>query len=332
MRPGASTVALLGFTLGTLGAIGAEGRDAAQPETDYSKLPLEQRPYYYDKVLDEKFFQNTSAAFMRLMRNTIYAHAGRTFKDPTLRAYFDARPWYRARPEGAAKLSAVDEANLQLIKRLEAKRSEELISDFDSTFETLVTRGGRAGQQRPSRPDCEANERGVLTNRPDEDTLVALSKRITWSALKPRWRSHDYLSGGYLDTPARAVRLACLPDLDGDGAPESIVAIIYPEKVDMDAAPTANALPHTWEITFLVSGKSPDWRGLAPLTLSGYELGIEGDVSASVELVKLDDGKWALSVRHARSAYDENDRGSEDVRHFTLKSGKLVPVRRPSRR
>ena len=71
MRPRASAVVLIGFTLATLSAIGAEGRDAGEPEKDYSKLPLEQRPYYYDKVLDDKFFQNTSAAFMRLVRNTI---------------------------------------------------------------------------------------------------------------------------------------------------------------------------------------------------------------------------------------------------------------------
>ena len=46
MRPRASAVVLIGFTLATLSAIGAEGRDAGEPEKDYSKLPLEQRPYY----------------------------------------------------------------------------------------------------------------------------------------------------------------------------------------------------------------------------------------------------------------------------------------------
>src|SRR4029079_865678 len=116
MLRGASAEVLLVIKLASLSAIGAEGRDAGAPETDYSKLPIEQRPYYYDKVLDDKFFQNTSAAFMRLVRNTIYAHAGRTFKDPSLRDYFEAQVWYRPRPEGPARLSAADEANLKTIK------------------------------------------------------------------------------------------------------------------------------------------------------------------------------------------------------------------------
>ena len=329
MRPRASAVVLIGFTLATLSAIGAEGRDAGEQEKDYSKLPLEQRPYYYDKVLDDKFFQNTSAAFMRLVRNTIYAHAGRTFKDPALRDYFEAQVWYRPRPEGPARLSAADEANLKTIKRLEAVRAEELVSRFDSTFAALVPKGAPAAQPRPSRPDCEANDRGVLTNRKDEDKLVAIGTRLRWSA-RTAGRSYEYLSGDWLDKPARAVRLACLPDLDGDGVPESIVAVIYPEKMDMEGG--GNALPDTWEMTFLVTGKGPDWRGVAPLVISGSEAGVEGHVWASVELVKLEDGRWALAVRTARDACCDQDHDSEEVQRYALKSGKLAPLGRPTRR
>jgi hypothetical protein len=61
---------------------------------------------------------------MRLLRNTIYAKAGRTFKDPTLRAYFEAKPWYRPGPEGAVKLSAVDDCGSEDVRRYQLKNGK----------------------------------------------------------------------------------------------------------------------------------------------------------------------------------------------------------------
>jgi hypothetical protein len=48
------------------------------------------------------------------MRNTIYARAGRTFKNPKLREYFGAQPWYHPMTP-PKKLTAIDAANVRSI-------------------------------------------------------------------------------------------------------------------------------------------------------------------------------------------------------------------------
>ena len=70
---------------------------------------------------------NRSSEELRLMRNTIYARAGREFKDLDLRDYFARQPWYRATAT-PAKLSPVDEKNLARIDLWEplAKARAEL--------------------------------------------------------------------------------------------------------------------------------------------------------------------------------------------------------------
>ena len=127
------------------------------------------------------------------------------------------------------------------------------------------------------------------------------------------------------------MRLACLPDLDGDGVPESIVAVIYPEKMDMEGG--GNALPDTWEMTFLVTGKGPDWRGVAPLAISGSEVGVEGTVSGERRAGEARGRKMGAGGANGggtRAAIKTQD--SEEVHRYALKSGKLVPLGRPTRR
>jgi hypothetical protein len=86
-----------------------------------------------------------------------------------------------------------------------------------------------------------------------------------------------------------------------------------------------------FELIFLVSGKSPGWRGVAPLAISGYQSGVEGSESASVQLIKLEDGQWGLAVRTLTDGCGEDSCSStEVVRRYSLKNGKLAQIGAPS--
>ena len=53
---------------------------------------------------------------LMLMRNEIFARHGRTFQDPTLRSYFESRPWYRPDPKFRDdQLNAVERYNVQVL-------------------------------------------------------------------------------------------------------------------------------------------------------------------------------------------------------------------------
>jgi hypothetical protein len=283
---------------------------------------------YYDRLLDDKELERGSAALLRVLRNTIYAKAGRTFNDPEVRAYFEGQLWYRPRPEGSAELSAVDEANLRAIKRWEAKRADQQAALGDATFRDLVIRAPPPNGEPAPRPGCEADARGVLADRKDEARLVALAQGLRWSGHFGHYKYGD-IQWSSVNKQERAVRLACLPDLDGDGSPESVVAILYPERTGPDDVGGRYPLAETLDVAFLVSGKGPAWRAVTPLVVSGYQIGVEGHTSASVELVRFPDGRWALSLRSVIDACGEADCGSEVVERFTLKRGKLV--REPGR-
>jgi len=310
-----------------LGGAAVQAEDPSESAKD-AGVPSEQS-YYYNRLLVDADFRNASVGFTRLLRNTIYAKAGRPFKDWDWFKYFEQQPWYHEREEGPAKLSSVDEANLRTIKRWEAKLVEAQAREFDSVFKDLVLRGLSAGGDFPPRADCEADARGVLADRKIEEKLVALSARVRWSDIKNN--SYDYVSTGYLDKRGRGVRLACLPDLDGDGIPESVVAIIYAHGGGPDDTGDTGSHIGTFELLFLVSGKGPGWRGVAPLAADGYQMGVEGNEASSVELIKLEDGRWGLAVRtFADSCGGEDCWSSEVVRRYSLKNGKLAQVGRPS--
>jgi hypothetical protein len=290
----------------------AGGAARAAPDAG---LPFELRPYYYDRLLTDHELGDDSAGVLRLLRNTIYAHAGRTFKDPDVRQYFEAKPWYHARPE-PAPLSAIDEANLRLIRRWEAKRVEDRTEDGNLKLAEIF----RSRTGTPERPPCtEADARGVLADPKDESQLGALAARLRWTRLTGE--ADDLPS--YLDQRARLVRLGCLPDLDGDGRPESLVVIVYPHRQDLDD-PGAGRYPESLEMIFLVSGKRPSWRAVAPLATSGTELGVEGRRTATVAPIRLPDGGWLLEVKAGITACGEEGCDSEETTRFALRHGKLV--------
>jgi hypothetical protein len=73
-----------------------------------------------DRMLQEAELHGKSKAELRVMRNEIYAHHGRTFQAPDLQNYFSQRPWYRQNPSYSdSLLTDVDKANVKIIQDFE---------------------------------------------------------------------------------------------------------------------------------------------------------------------------------------------------------------------
>jgi hypothetical protein len=267
--------------------------------------PPTSAPLYYDRPMERGDLAERSTEELRLMRNTIYARAGREFKDRDLRAYFGKQPWYRSTAT-PAKLSPLDEKNLARIKNWEplAKAREDL--------RALVPAWG-ANVKLPPRADCEADDKGVLSDGKLARRLATLLDRLTWAEVDP----YDDRPWPVSVTKRAQVRLLCLPDLDGDGAPESVVWIRrdYGEPHDDSVARV-----------FVVSGKGPAWRAIAPLGVDGTCPGVEGSRSTNVLVVRLADGRPAFAVETMSGGGGDCDEPIEKVSVFTLKRNKLVPV------
>jgi len=101
-----------------LGARLGKWQDEAQaPVADRS--PLED-PSLLATQLTQDQLKNMSRRDLRILRNTIYARHGYTFKSQLLTDYFQGFDWYTADPAyTTARLSRLDWRNVKLIKTLE---------------------------------------------------------------------------------------------------------------------------------------------------------------------------------------------------------------------
>lgn len=81
--------------------------------------------YLSERIMDEGFFRQYSADFLRLMRNEIMARYGYVFKDPGLRAYFEDKPWYSPDEGAEIILNPIEEINMVMLKNAEAKAKKK---------------------------------------------------------------------------------------------------------------------------------------------------------------------------------------------------------------
>jgi YARHG domain-containing protein len=80
----------------------------------------EERPLYYERALTAADLDGRTLRELSLMRNTIYARAGHTFRKKWLIDYFTAQPWYHAlAKDDDSKITAVDRANAKAIAQVE---------------------------------------------------------------------------------------------------------------------------------------------------------------------------------------------------------------------
>lgn len=83
------------------------------------RSPLED-PTLLDKLLTVAQLRDLSRRDLRLLRNTIYARRGRTFKSHVLTVYFGDLDWYKPDPAYSdAKLTKVDWKNIRIVKSVE---------------------------------------------------------------------------------------------------------------------------------------------------------------------------------------------------------------------
>ena len=105
----------------------ASADPAARPPADVS--PLED-PSQLDHLITVEQLSNLSRRDLRILRNTIYARHGRTFKSQLLQAYFDTMEWYRPDPAfNENKLSKIDTTNIRLIKSVEQSLGGPMTED-----------------------------------------------------------------------------------------------------------------------------------------------------------------------------------------------------------
>jgi hypothetical protein len=91
-----------------------------------------------DRTLGLEELRQLSLRDLRLLRNTIYARRGRTFKSEILRDHFSGMDWYKARPDYSDKLlSANDVRNIALIRSVENEFGGPL-SDEDWLTEPAI--------------------------------------------------------------------------------------------------------------------------------------------------------------------------------------------------
>ena len=243
-----------------------------------------------DRLLTRADLEGRSADELALMRNTIYARAGRTFKSPKLREYFAAQPWYRP-TASANKLTAVDAANVRTI----ATRERELAT---KPITAACPAPWTAGEVRDS----------ALANK-----LAALARKLAWE--------DDY---GSPTACGRKIELTCGPDLDGDGLPEAIVTATWRLVLNERTCATIRDDNDYWQTTkiFLVSGNPRKQRAVAPLQHASDEF---PGTRIGAWFVRLRDGRMGVASSHVSEASDTGcDSGATTT--YALERGKLREV------
>jgi len=260
-----------------------------------AEAPATARPLYYQRAVTDADLTGRSREELALMRNTIYARAGRRFKTPKLRDYFARQPWYHPAAD-PVKLGAVDSANVRaIIARERAARVAALPPIITS-------------------PCTAARSDGTLIDKRDEDALVRLAGKLPWT--------DDY---GFPGACERRVTLTCGPDLDGDGQPESIARLAWLTPLNEERCAPGHPPQDYWENAkiFLVSGRVGRWRAVEPLgiTINGDQQNEDRDAT----FVRRADGTGAIDLHE--SVFDGgNGCQWETDSLFTLRRGTLERI------
>jgi len=82
---------------------------------------------FQNVALTEELLKNLSMNDLRMIRSEFWARRGRKFTTPGFRQAFEWRDWYQpAKDQSKVKLNAVEEQNVKLIEREEAKLREKI--------------------------------------------------------------------------------------------------------------------------------------------------------------------------------------------------------------
>lgn len=150
------------------------------------------RPLYYTGEITESDLVGQTLWELTLLRNTIYARAGNTFRKKWLADYFNAQPWYHALPAiDESKLTPLDRRNAEAIAKYDASLSRDQVKFMLQNVMAEIRASGSTPEDRielrllsarlgtwvgPS--DTPADERSPL-----EDPTV-LDKQLSLDQLK----------------------------------------------------------------------------------------------------------------------------------------------------
>ncbi|MCC7535362.1 MAG: YARHG domain-containing protein [Deltaproteobacteria bacterium] len=119
---------LLGSRLGTrIRLANAAGGEGADPTV----TALED-PSRLDALLTAEELRRLSRRDLRILRNTVYARRGRTFRSGLVRDYFAAASWYRPNPAYTDELlTQMDRDNIRMIQSVEQENGGPLRGSGD---------------------------------------------------------------------------------------------------------------------------------------------------------------------------------------------------------
>lgn len=252
----------------------------------------EPQTVYFDRPLQDAELADRTLAELALMRNTIYAHAGRRFKSPDLRRIFAAQSWYHPRAERVV-LTPVDQQNMRVIVRRE-----------------------RMLQSRLLQVACPGGTTNLLA--PDARQI----KQLSAAEASLHW-DDGYGGPGNCH---RELHITCGPDLDGDGTPEFIVRDDWAVLINgIDRCSAIRDDNDFWPLTriFLVRSMEQSLTAVAPLARA--VVGDQQSQTADAWFVQRPKGRVGIYVTETAVA---SDTGCQDggFRILELKNGKLYEV------
>lgn len=116
------------------------------------------RPLYYDRAITEEDLQGRTLRELSLLRNTIFARAGNTFRRPWLDKHFRAQDWYQPKEAiDTSKITKIDKDNARKISEHDAAITREELTKMRD--EVLARK--KAGKAMPE----DAVELSLLSQR-----------------------------------------------------------------------------------------------------------------------------------------------------------------------
>ncbi len=162
---------------------------AAPPSSASAAAKAPARPLYYETAIGEQELAGRTLRELTLMRNTIFARAGNSFRKPWLDEHFKAEPWYQAKDK-------TDESKITTIDRENARK----IGDYDAAL-------SKADLER-RRDEVLARFKDKTASAEDEIEIALLSQRLGVWLLAP-----ERPAPSPLEEPAQLDRLVTVEQL-----------------------------------------------------------------------------------------------------------------------
>jgi YARHG domain len=104
-------------------------------------------PLYYEREITKEDLEGRSLRELSLMRNTIYARAGNTFRKKWLKDYFSAQPWYHPLDKvDESKITALDRKNAEIIAKYDASLTQDELFQMQNQF--IMGNGASTPEER----------------------------------------------------------------------------------------------------------------------------------------------------------------------------------------